>query len=54
MIDIQVGELTQFAEENGWIVVSRDKDHIRYLTPQGQVVFVELYEDGSIQRIVAS
>lgn len=53
MLDIKALELAKFAEKNGWIVVSKDNVHIRYLTPQGQIVFVGFYEDGSIQRIVA-
>lgn len=49
---IETAELTEFARKNGWIVISQDEDHIRYLTPLGLIVLVKLYEDGSIQRII--
>lgn len=52
-MEVSKEEIKEFAEKNGWIVISQDEEHIRYLTPQGNVVLISLYEDGSIQRIVA-
>lgn len=44
-------ELANFAEKNGWVVIDKGDDYIRYLTPSGQKVFIEFYEDGSIKRV---
>lgn len=54
---IKAVELAQFAEKNGWIVVDKGDEpgdnYIRFLTPQGNIVGVRFYDDGSIDRIVA-
>ena len=54
---IEAIKLAEFAEKNGWIVIDKkgdalEEDFIRYLTPQGRIVFVDFHEDGSIYKIV--
>ena len=55
---IEAIKVAEFAEKNGWLVIGKkekalDEDFLRYLTPQGHIVYVEYYRDGSIRRIVA-
>jgi len=54
---IKAVELARFAEKNGWIVVAKGDEagnnFIRFLTPQGNTVLVQFYDDGSIDRVVA-
>ncbi len=52
-MEVKRDELTVFAQNHRWIVISQDEEHIRYLTPQGNVVLIRLYKDGSIQNIIA-
>ena len=56
---IEAIKLADFAEKNGWIVIDKreianNENFIRYLTPQGQIVFVGFYDDGSIHKVVVS
>lgn len=48
---IEAIKLAKFAEKNEWIVIEKGDDFIRYLTPSGQRVLVEFFQDGSIQRV---
>lgn len=54
---IEAIKLAKFAEKNGWIVINKKKDDldnfIRYLTPQGQIVSLTFWEDGSIHEIIS-
>ena len=52
MITVTAVELAKFAEKYDWIVIERDDDAHRYLTPSGQRVVVEFAaKDGSILRV---
>ena len=56
---IEAIKLADFAEKNGWIVIDKreianNENFVRYLTPQGQIVFVGFYDDGSIHKVVVS
>lgn len=54
---IKAVELARFAEKNSWIVVDKGDDagdnYIRFLTPQGNIVLVRFYEDGSVHKVIA-
>ncbi len=52
MAAIELVNIKDFAEAHGWLLISQDEEHLRYLTPQGNAVFIRLYKDGTIQTIV--